>query len=202
MLAREEERRRLRRELHDGLGPALAGLSLQVDTVRNTIGNGQDVEPTLLGLRAGIQDTVLDVRRIVEGLRPPALDDLGLVDAVHQQADRSGVPTTIEADDLPRLPAAVEVAAYRVVQEALTNVGKHAGATEVVVSLRLCGGALEVVVADDGSGSLQPRPDGIGLGSMRERAEEIGGEFSLVAEPGSGTTVRVSLPLTTGVRHG
>ena len=202
VLAREEERRRLRRDLHDGLGPALAGLSLQVDTVRNTIGDGQDVEPTLLGLRAGIQDTVLDVRRIVEGLRPPALDDLGLVEAVREQADRSGVPARVDADDLPRLPAAVEVAAYRVVQEALTNVGKHAGATEVLVSLRLRRGALEVVVVDDGSGSLRPRADGIGLGSMRERAEEIGGEFSLVAEPGSGTTVRVLLPLTAGVRHG
>ncbi len=194
VLAREEERRRLRRDLHDGLGPALAGLSLQVDTLRNTIGAGPEAEASLLGLRSGIQETVLDVRRLVEGLRPPALDDLGLVEALRELARRAAVPTTLEADDLPRLPAAVEVAAYRVVQEALTNVTRHSGATSATVCLHHDNGALLVEVADDGTGVLHPRADGVGLASMRERAQEIGGRFNVSAAPGGGTCVRVSLP--------
>jgi signal transduction histidine kinase len=195
VLAREEERRRLRRDLHDGLGPALAGLSLQVDTVRNTIGAGPEAEASLLGLRSGIQDTVLDVRRIVEGLRPPALDDLGLVEAVQQLTDASPLPARVEADPLPRLPAAVEVAAYRIVQEALTNAARHADARSAIVSLHRTEGNLVVEVVDDGSGRVTPRPGGVGLGSMRERAEEIGGSFTLLSEPGHGTRVHVALPV-------
>ena len=128
MLAREEERRRLRRDLHDGLGPALAGLSLQVDTVRNTLGAGPEAEPSLLGLR--VRDPGDRARRppARRGTATPALDDLGLVESVRELARRSVVPADVEAEDLPRLPAAVEVAAYRVVQEALTNVARHSAA--------------------------------------------------------------------------
>jgi signal transduction histidine kinase len=99
---------------------------------------------------------------------------------------------------LPRLPAAVEVGAYRIVQESLANVVRHAGATTVRVGLRLEHECLEVCVADNGTGELRPRPAGVGLGSMRARAEEIGGQFELVGIPGLGTTVRARLPLTTG----
>lgn len=197
VLAREEERRRLRRELHDGLGPALAGLTLQVDTVRNRL-SGDDADADLLALRSGIQSTVLDVRRIVEGLRPAALDDLGLAEAVRQLGTVSDLPVAVEADDVPRLPAATEVAAYRIVQEALANVSRHAGASRACVRLNRCAGTLVVEVADDGRGVVVPRADGVGLGSMRSRAEEIGGEFELVATPGSGTTVRARLPLGNG----
>jgi signal transduction histidine kinase len=198
VLAREEERRRLRRDLHDGLGPALAGLTLQVDTARNRLDDPEVAEAVLLELRTGIQETVLDVRRIVEGLRPPALDDLGLVAAVHELAARvggDGLAVCVEADALPRLPAGVEVAAYRIVQEALANAARHARATTARVSLTLTAGQLQVRVVDDGTGRVVPRTDGVGLGSMRERAEEIGGSFTLRAEPGHGTTVTATLPV-------
>ena len=197
VLAREEERRRLRRDLHDGLGPALAGLTLQVDTVRNRA-FGSDLDDALLHLRGGIQDTVLDVRRIVEGLRPAALDDLGLVEAVRQLAVRTDPPVSMAAEKLPRLPAAVELAAYRIVQEALSNAARHARASQVCVRLALDAAALVVTVADDGSGVIVPRADGVGLGSMRERAEEIGGSLELSASPGRGTTITATLPLAPG----
>jgi signal transduction histidine kinase len=195
VLAREEERRRLRRDLHDGLGPALAGLTLRVDTVRNLLADPVVAEQELLRLREGIQSTVRDVRRIVEGLRPAALDDLGLAEAVHQLADRTATPSVeVACDPLPRLPAAVEVAAYRIIQEALSNATRHGGASQVRVGLSLDGAALAVTVADDGSGEVVPRPGGVGLSSMRERAEEIGGRFELAACPGSGTVLSVVLP--------
>jgi signal transduction histidine kinase len=195
VLAREEERRRLRRELHDGLGPALAGLTLQVDTVRNQVGGRADEQ--LLALRGGIQATVLEVRRIVEGLRPAVLDDLGLAEAVHQLAGNTpSLTVDVDAAQLTRLPAAVEVAAYRIVQEGLANATKHAEARRASVTLSTGQDVLHVVVCDDGSGELQPREGGVGLGSMRERAEEIGGSFEISATPGQGTTVRARLPLT------
>jgi signal transduction histidine kinase len=194
VLAREEERRRLRRDLHDGLGPTLAALGLKVDTLRNVAAVGEDPEHGLLELRTAIQSTVGDVRRIVDGLRPPALADLGLADAVRQLAETSTVPATVHANGLPRLPAAVEVAAYRIVQEALTNAGRHSGAAVVEVSLAVANGTLDLQIRDDGTGEVAPRPDGVGLLSMRERAEEIGGTFSLRAVPGSGTQVHVELP--------
>jgi signal transduction histidine kinase len=194
VLAREEERRRLRRDLHDGLGPALAGLTLQVDTVRNKL-TSDGADTALLRLRSGIQETVHDVRRIVEGLRPPALDDLGLADAVHQLGSHVDVPVTLEADPLPRLPAAVEVASYRIVQEALANAARHASATSIHITLALGPDGLVVSVTDDGTGVVVPRADGVGLGSMRERTEEIGGSFALSATPGRGTTVTAVLPL-------
>jgi signal transduction histidine kinase len=196
VLAREEERRRLRRDLHDGLGPALAGLTLQVDTVRNQVGGQADDQ--LLALRSGIQSTVLDVRRIVEGLRPASLDDLGLAEAVRQLAATTDLSVELEADQLPGLPAATEVAAYRIVQEALANAARHSGGRRACVRLRRSGPDLVVEVADDGSGVVRPRQDGVGLGSMRSRAEEIGGAFELSATPGTGTTVTARLPVDAG----
>jgi signal transduction histidine kinase len=200
--AREEERRRLRRDLHDGLGPALASLSMRVDTLRNRLGTpgggSPEADDGLLALRSGIQSTVADVRRIVEGLRPPALDDLGLVDAVRQLADGlapGGRPAIqVEAPELTRLPAATEVAAYRIIQEALTNAVRHSEAQAVSVRIACQGGSLSLVVSDTGTGVLVPREGGIGLLGMRERAEEIGGTFAIEAQPGIGTTVTVGLP--------
>jgi len=175
-----------------------------VDTLRNLLRARLDDDASavadegLLALRAGIQGTVADVRRIVEGLRPPALDELGLPDAVAQLADRltAGAELTVQvsADPLPRLEAAVEVAAYRITQEALANVLRHAGARSVAVRLESVPAGLVVEVRDDGHGGVVPRADGVGLASMRERAEEIGGSFTIVATAGSGTTVRAVLP--------
>jgi signal transduction histidine kinase len=205
VLAREEERRRLRRDLHDGLGPALAGLTLQVDTLRHRLraaAPGEDLDASLLGLRSGIQSTVLDVRRIVEGLRPPALDELGLTEALRQLARRLEVPDGPAVDvtvRVPgRLPAAVEVAAYRIVAEAVTNALKHAAASEVGVRVSAGSARLLVEVCDDGSGAAVRRLDGVGLVSMRERAEEIGGSLVIDSVPGRGTTVRAELPVTAG----
>jgi signal transduction histidine kinase len=200
VLAREEERKRLRRELHDGLGPALAGLMLQVETMRHRL--GETAEEPLLALRAGIQATVLDVRRMVEGLRPPALDELGLAEALAQLAHRSetngGPEVVVDVDCDGRLPAAVEVAAYRIVGEALSNAVRHSGATRVRVGLARDEAGLAVSVRDDGSGVVEPREQGVGLTSMRERAEEIGGRFMIRPLPGRGTEVRADLPIPRG----
>ncbi len=201
VLASEDERRRLRRDLHDGLGPALAGLTLQVDTVRNLLAQGApDVDAQLLRLRAGIQATVLDVRRVVEGLRPPVLDELGLTAAVDELArrlsDHAHLPIEVHTPAvMPPLAAAVEVAAFRVAQEALTNAVRHSGATECIVDVEAGDDELRVRVTDNGTGLVQTRPGGIGLAGMHERASEIGGSLLLCAQPGSGTTVTLCLPL-------
>jgi signal transduction histidine kinase len=198
VLAREEERKRLRRDLHDGLGPALAALTLHVDALRNRL-DSPAVDADLLHLRSGIQGTVRDVRRMVEGLRPPALDELGLSGAVEQLADRltAGTDLVVDAEiDGPlALPAAVEVAAYRVAQEALTNVVRHAGAHRACVLIRVDGGELVLEVTDDGTGTPAPRDGGVGLGSMRERAEELGGRLEVEGRPGLGTRVVARLPV-------
>lgn len=204
VLAREEERRRLRRDLHDGLGPALAGLTLQVDTLRHQLRSGQeDADGPLLDLRSGIQSTVLDVRRIVEGLRPPALDELGLAEALRQLVGRlqaaEGPTVSVHVDVPNRLPAAVEVATYRIVAEAVTNAVRHAGARQVEVQVGVPGPCVVVEVCDDGLGTASPREEGVGLVSMRERAAEIGGSLILVSRPGHGTRVRAELPVQAGL---
>lgn len=199
VLAREEERKRLRRDLHDGLGPALAALALRVDTLRNQTRTGVDPESDLVRLRDDIRGTVLDVRRIVEGLRPPALDDLGLTGALEQLAGRmtGELSVAVDVQTPPAVPAAVEVAAYRIVAEALANVTRHSHAQQAAVLVRPDSDGLHVRVSDDGTGVVEPRDGGVGLVSMRERAEEIGGRLEIVAEPGRGTTVTAVLPLPT-----
>ncbi len=198
VLAREQERRRLRRDLHDGLGPSLAGLGLQVDAVRNLLAAGADPSVRIHELRTGLRETVTEVRRIVEGLRPPAIDDLGLFGAVaelgHELAGGSGLRVDLDLPaERPLLPAAVEVAAYRVAQEALTNVVRHAGATSCRVTGALDDGTLVIAVADDGRGGAGPAA-GLGMPSMLERAHEIGGDVD-VTSPGQGTTVTIRLPV-------
>ena len=198
--AREEERRRLRRDLHDGVGPALAGLTLLVDTVRNLLAAGRDADAELLRLRAGVVGTVLDVRRVVEGLRPPALDELGLGGALAHLAETmtegSGLTVDVEVPpDLPAVPAAVEVAAYRVTQEALSNAVRHAGATQSRLVLGVDGDGLVLEVRDNGSGTVRPRTGGLGLTTMHERAAEIGGRLSIRSESSRGTTVALWLPV-------
>ena len=200
VLAREDERRRLRRDLHDGIGSALAGLTFQAEAVRNLLPDDVAAADAAVGrLCAGIQRTVVDVRRVVEGLRPPSLDELGLAGALAALGERLGrsAPTTVDvrvAPDLPPLSAAVEVAAYRVAQEALTNVVRHAGAGCCSVSLRTEGSEVVLEVVDDGSGSAQARPAGTGLHGMAERAEELGGTLQVCSRPEQGTRVVLRLP--------
>jgi signal transduction histidine kinase len=197
--AREEERRRLRRDLHDGLGPALAASVLQLDAARRLIAvDPEAAEALLVELRDQTQESIADVRRLVYELRPPALDELGLVQALREQASRLGGDGAIDAPErLPPLPAAVEVAAYRIATEAMTNVVRHAHATRCDVRLSLNGG-LVLEVEDDGSGLPPGCRAGVGLHSMRERAAELGGSCTVAGRPGGGTVVRALLPL--GVR--
>lgn len=201
VLAREQERRRLRHDLHDGLGPSLAGLGFQLDAVQNLLAAGHPVDQQLAALRSGLRETVVEVRRIGDGLRPAAIDDLGLFGAVaelgHALADGSGLSLDLDLPtEHPDLPAAVEVAAYRVVQEALTNVVRHAGASRCRVLGSVTDHALLLEVCDDGRGGAGDRT-GVGMTSMRERAQEIGGSLQ-VSPRRPGTSVRVVLPLTIG----
>ena len=202
VLAREEERRRLRRDLHDGIGPALAGLTLKAETARALLPPGSDgASRQLRDLSEEIRRTVVDVRRLVEGLRPPALDELGLADACAQAVDRltagSGLAATVHAsDDLPALPAAVEVAAYRIVVEAVTNTVRHARARSCRVSIACIPAGLAIEVSDDGTGLAASGLPGHGLAIMRERAEELGGTVT-VRDGSPGVTVQARLPAVT-----
>ena len=209
--AREEERRRLRRDLHDGLGPKLAGQSLKLEAAMGTLNDEPEKASTLLTEALSESQTLLaEIRRLVYGLRPPALDDLGLVAAIREQASQyqlNGLRVSVEAPDtLPALPAAVEAAAYRILQEALTNVVRHAGAAHCRVTIGVeaaaagepSAGRLALSVQDDGRGlGANDRP-GVGLASMRERAEEIGGTYRAERVPGGGACITVRLPLALG----
>ena len=192
--AREEERRRIRR------GPKLAAQTLNLEAAIDALDRNPEAARLLLtGMMAESQSVVVEIRRLVYGLRPPALDELGLVGALAEQAARyshNGLLVTVSApDSLPPLPAATEVAAYRIVQEALTNVARHAVATTCTVSIAVHD-AVRLVILDDGRG-LPPIPRaGLGLNSMRERAEEIGGTCVIEAGSAGGTRVAVRLPLS------
>jgi signal transduction histidine kinase len=200
VLGREEERRRLRRDLHDGLGPALAGHLLRLDVIARRLPSDSEARQLVDTLRDELRDTVQDVRRLVEGLRPPALDELGLGGALRQVASRlssgSGVATTVNCDNVPHLPAAIEVAAYRIATEAMTNVIKHAGARTCTVDVAVGSGELTVRVQDDGVGLGSHPAAGRGHGwrTMRERAEELRGSFE-ADTPDVGTIVVARLPL-------
>jgi signal transduction histidine kinase len=196
--AREEERRRIRRDLHDGLGPVLSGVVFQLESARLLV----EKDPATAGSRLQeasrtVQDVVADVRRLVHDLRPPALDDLGLVGALRQlagQLGRGGPEITVSDDGVGSLPAAVEVAAYRIVAEALTNTVRHARATRADVGLCRFGDALRLEVVDDGQGLGEDVEAGVGLRSMRERALELGGRVEVTCPPSGGTVVTAVLP--------
>jgi len=201
VVGREEERRRLRRDLHDGLGPALAGVALGVDAARNMLRTDPDAADALLrDLKDETLGCVGEVRRIVEDLRPPALAELGLLPALTAFVDRlsnrnDALQVSLEAPDpLPPLPAAVEVAAYRIATEAMTNVARHARARSCLLRLTV-GDELTVEVRDDGIGVPAGRLTGIGLPSMAERAAELGGRLQLARLDGGGTRVLAHLPL-------
>lgn len=197
----EEERRRLRRDLHDELGPTLTGVAYAADAARNLVPTDPLGAVALLeGLRAETATAIADIRRLVHGLRPPALDELGLAQAVRQRAssmfaaDGSALHVEVDAPDaFPELPAAVEVAAYRIVVEALTNVARHAATDRAWVMLCVVDGAVALEVRDAGASS-PPWSPGVGMRSMRERAEALGGSVDVAAGP-TGATVTARLPL-------
>jgi two-component system NarL family sensor kinase len=198
--ATEEERRRLHRELHDSLGPTLTGAAFKADAAGNLAAT-DPARAAQLSMELGtqIRGAIDDVRRLVYGLRPPALDELGLVGAVRRQAEQLTGDVAIAVDAveaLPPLPAAVEVAAYRIATEALTNVVRHSRARRAVVSLRADRAALRVSVTDDGTPN-GPWRLGVGLRSIAERTAELGGACEAGPTPDGGRVAAV-LPLGVG----
>ncbi len=205
--AREMERRRILHELHDGVGPTLAAVALGLDVSRRTVG---DTTPTgeLLGrLRDELQAAIVEIRRLAHGLRPPVLDRIGLIPAIREYAgalasrtaggdsSKNGVRIVLEVPSaMPKLPAPVDVAAYRIICEALTNVTRHAAASSCAVRLWV-DDDLHIEVVDDGVGLPAVTNGGVGLSSMRERATELGGECLVEAESDGGTRVFATLPL-------
>jgi len=197
----------MRRDLHDGLGPSLASLAMGLESASNLIPDDPDGAADLVSrLSEQARAEIGEVRRLVDGLRPPALDQLGLVSALRQRADgqetsagatRPGTMTwTVDAgDDVEPLPAAVEVAAYWIVVEAVNNARRHSTAQSCAVTLRRVGTTLEVRIDDRGGGMSPTATMGVGLSSMRERAEELGGSCTVTSGPGSGTLIEARLPI-------
>lgn len=197
VVAREEERRRLRRDLHDGVGPTLAGLTMQLGAVRPLVRSDPDAVVDRLGiLQEAARGALEAVRRLSHGLRPPALDELGLGGALRRLADSLGLQVRFTEDDVPpRLPAAVEVAVYLIAAEALHNVVRHAGTREVELAMRVEDDEVMLRVHDAGAGVTGPQDPGIGWVTMRERADELGGTVHVESAPGRGTTVTARLPV-------
>jgi signal transduction histidine kinase len=193
----------LRRDLHDGLGPAMAGHLLRLDVISGKLGGDSPAAADVDALRDELRATVLEVRRVVEGLRPPSLDELGLAAALAQATERltagASVSLDLRVDELPPLPAAVEVAAYRIVTEAVTNVVRHAAARSCRVEAAAADGLLRLTVVDDGRGVAPSAVrTGHGLQTMRERAEELRGRLRV--HSGIGTTVVAELPVPRAAR--
>jgi len=200
--AREEERRRIRRDLHDGLGPQLASQTLTLTAARRILQeNPQAADDLLKEAIKHAQTATDDIRRVVYDLRPPALDDLGLKGAIQahiHKIELGGLEINLETPDtMPSLPAAVEVACYLIIQEALTNVIRHSNAKycEIILSTN---GSLHIEIRDQGRGIPAQPNRGVGLDSMRQRAEELDGSFQIISTPTSGTKLIIDLPLTIG----
>ncbi|MFG1617039.1 sensor histidine kinase [Nonomuraea wenchangensis] len=198
--AREEERRQIRRNLHDGFGPNLSTLTHRLDAARHLIVvDPPAADALLLELKEHTRQMTDDIRRLVRGLRPPILDELGLTRALAEQIARlshAGGPVIhLSAfTESSRLPAAVEVAAYLITLEALTNVVRHAKAECCEVTLSVRGAVLEIQVTDDGTGLTAGRPHGVGLATMRERAAELGGTCQ-ISSSAAGTQVLATIPI-------
>jgi signal transduction histidine kinase len=199
VVAREEERRRLRRDLHDDIGPALAALALQAELARDLAPNQPEVATQMLGrLVPRLNSAVADVRALVHELRPPTLDDFGLTVSLRELAVRmstAGTPVEARIPELAELSAAVEVAVYRITAEAVTNAVRHARASVIRVDLTVDKQNLRVSVTDDGVGLPDHHVPGIGLRSMQQRAEELGGELTVGSQT-TGTSVRARIPIT------
>ena len=208
VISREEERRRLRRDLHDGLGAQLAALIMEAGNARRSIRKDPDAaDRALQELQAELRGGIMDIRRLVLGLRPPALDEIGLAGALRARLARldggnddaeSSLKVIFDAEErLPALPAATEVAAFRIVEEAVTNAVRHSHGSSVTVDIRLRDAWLVLTVTDNGDGFAASRDvSGLGLQSMRERASELGGTCSVETAPsGRGIEVRVMLPV-------
>ncbi len=196
--AREEERRRLRRDLHDGLGPTLAAQMFRVGAAQELLHKNPEKTAKILDdLQGGIEGTLTNIRQLVYELRPPLLDQLGLVGAITDFVSRHDSDVEINLNlppELPSLKAAVEVAAFRIMQTSLDNVIKHARATRCELRLMVTDNLI-ISVMDNGVGIAVNYMAGVGLTSMRERAEELGGTFAIAPVKPQGTHLLVSIPL-------
>jgi signal transduction histidine kinase len=198
---REDERRRLRRDLHDGLGPTLAAIRLKAGLAARQVPPESAARGLLGEIDTEVSTSLADVRRLVEALRPPALDELGLLGAVRSRAAAlaGGMEIHVDGSNPPGpLPAAVETAAYRIAVEAMTNAVRHSDGTRCTVSILVADEAVELSVSDDGHGLKPDRTPGVGLRSMRERAAEVGGTLSVQSAPEGGTVITARLPLNLG----
>ena len=197
--AREEERRRLRRDLHDDLSPTLAGLGLSAAAIAHLARHGDDVSAEADALADDVQSAMAQTRELAYGLRPPILDDLGLVAAIRSRvhgASADSLDVHVDAEALPdELPAAVDIAVLRIVQEAVENTRRHARARRCEVRIAVADDVLLVTVDDDGVGFQGERRTGLGMGSIRDRAGELGGATEFTDSRLGGAAVRVSLPL-------
>lgn len=210
VVARDEERHRIRRDLHDGLGPTLAGVALGLGAARRSIAaNAPETADLLASMETEVKASLADVKRLVADLHPTSLEQLGLAEALRQYADtvtrrsEGAVKVRTDLSPLPPLPAAAEVAAYRIVLEAVTNVARHAHASQCTVAVRVSGGRLCLEVTDDGCGlptsglpkGLAGQVQGLGLRSMTERAVELGGSCVIGPAGDGGTRVAAEIPL-------
>jgi signal transduction histidine kinase len=197
--AREEERRRLRRDLHDGLGPQLASQTLTLNAIEKLIDRDpENAKELIRGLKAQSQEAIISIRHLIYELRPPTLDELGLVEALKEGSInyRGAIHVEIDAPQtLPPLPAAVEVAAYHIAQEAIVNVIRHAQASICKIRLEIIENYLYLEVNDNGQGLPDGLQTGVGLHSMRERVSELNGQIEFDSSSGEGTSVQVQLPL-------
>ncbi len=195
--AREEERRRIRRDLHDGLGPTLASLRLQLAAAQRLLATEPDEAAAILADVSGqMNQTTAEIRRLVYGLRPPLLDELGLVAAIRNHpAALSSIELDVQPDVLVPLPAAVEVAFYRIATEAIHNVVRHSGGRHARIAFDIDDRHATMSVSDDGRGLPEPFVAGVGVSAIRERAAEVGGTAEWQANPGGGVTVTTTVPL-------
>ena len=203
----EEERRWVAREIHDGLAQIMASASLRLEyCLRLLEKKPEEVEEELRSIQELVKEGVEEARRMTYDLRPMALDELGLVPTLKRYLEEFKSFYNIDTEMIitgreRRLPAPQEAGVFRIFQEALRNVGKHASAQKVMVYLDFSPGSLELKVEDDGRGfspeevRQDPKRRGFGLWSMRERAKLLGGELEITSTPGQGTTVKVAIPL-------
>jgi signal transduction histidine kinase len=204
LIAHEEERKRLARDLHDGLGQSMMAIKLNLQMINARTQTGEPItQGWLPKLISEVSNSIEELRQVAAGLRPSFLEDVEIGDAFNwygkQFQDKSGIEVRVDAaDSLPASPR-VKEHLFRIYQEALSNIGKHAGSRMVDVSLRTIGQRLCLSIKDDGKGfevsEAIDNKQGLGLSTIRERAELLGGVFDLKSAPGKGTTIRVEVPL-------
>jgi signal transduction histidine kinase len=195
--AADRERRRLERDLHDGAQQRLVSLSLRLQLLASRLPPGSEAEQLLADARNELAASLRELRDLARGIHPAILSDRGLPDALEALIARAPLPVELRVEPGGRAPEPVEIAAYYLVSEALTNIVKHADATSAIVSVTWRGTRLVVAVADDGAGGAD-RVTGSGLRGLTDRIEALGGRLEVSSRHGAGTTLRAEIPLGQG----